>query len=68
MATLPVQPYSVSSGSTTYQFRPSAAGDLLQVTTPAEQWSYALEFPPLGDAAAVVQNMKPSFAHTYRKA
>ena len=58
MATLPVQPYSVSSRIIHNQASCVAAGDLLQVTTPAEQWSYALEFPPLGDAAAVDKNMK----------
>ena len=44
---MPSQPYSAVSPIIHNQSACQRAGDLLRVTTPVEQWAYAVEFQPL---------------------
>jgi hypothetical protein len=44
---MPSQPYSAVSPIIHNQSACQRAGDILRVTTPVEQWAYAVEFQPL---------------------
>jgi FkbM family methyltransferase len=53
-----LQPYSAASRIIHNQTTCEPAGDLLRVTTPVEQWAYAVEFSPRDGAPVVDKDMK----------